>query len=223
MSERFDDLLHQANPPFIYAEAYDSDNFMIAKTKGAWTAAALVKEGEIDAAMHTLVTETQRVKQFGFTPSEYERARINVLKQYESAFNERENQKNSSYVHEYVSHFTEGGYIPGIEMEYALVNQVAEQITVEQVNQYVQQVIGDNNIVIGLTGPDKADLRYPTEAELLQAFETAQRLPVEPYKETLSNEPLVPNLPTPGKIIETQQGDRFDATVMTLSNGVKVV
>ena len=223
MSERFDDLLHQANPPFIYAEAYDSDNFMIAKTKGAWTAAALVKEGEIDAAMHTLVTEAQRVKQFGFTPSEYERARINVLKQYESAFNERENQKNSSYVREYVSHFTEGGYIPGIEMEYALVNQVAEQITVEQVNQYVQQVIGDNNIVIGLTGPDKADLRYPTEAELLQAFETAQRLPVEPYKETLSNEPLVPNLPTPGKIIETQQGDRFDATVMTLSNGVKVV
>ena len=77
---------------------------------------------------------------------------------------------------EYVSHFTEGGYIPGIEMEYALVNQVAEQITVEQVNQYVQQVIGDNNIVIGLTGPDKADLRYPTEAELLQAFETAQLL-----------------------------------------------
>ena len=87
----------------------------------------------------------------------------------------------------------------------------------------MQQVIGDRNIVIGLTGPDKADLRYPTEAELLQAFETAQRLPVEPYKETLSNEPLVPNLPTPGKIIETQQGDRFDATVMTLSNGVKVV
>ena len=145
------------------------------------------------------------------------------MKQYESAFNELENQKNGTYVREYVNHFTEGGYIPGIEMEYALVNQVAEQITVEQVNQYLQQVIGDNNIVIGLTGPDKADLRYPTEAELLQAFETAQRLPVEPYKETLSNEPLVPNLPTPGKIIETQQGDRFEATVMTLSNGVKVV
>jgi len=28
MDERFDDILHQANPPFIYAEAYDDDNFM---------------------------------------------------------------------------------------------------------------------------------------------------------------------------------------------------
>ena len=28
MDERFDDILHQANPPFIYAEAYDDDNFI---------------------------------------------------------------------------------------------------------------------------------------------------------------------------------------------------
>jgi len=46
--------------------------------------------------------------------------RINVLKQYESAYNERNNQKNDAYVREYVNHFTNGGYIPGIEMEYTL-------------------------------------------------------------------------------------------------------
>ena len=62
--------------------------------QGAWTVAALAKEGEIDSTLTTLVKETQRVKQYGFTPSEYERARINVLKQYESAYNERNNQKN---------------------------------------------------------------------------------------------------------------------------------
>ena len=62
MDERFDDILHQANPPFIYAEAYDDDNFMIAKSKGAWTVAALAKEGEIDSTLTTLVKETQRVK-----------------------------------------------------------------------------------------------------------------------------------------------------------------
>ena len=57
---------------------------MIAKTKGAFTVAALVKEGEIDKALDALVTETERVKRYGFTASEYDRARINVLKQYES-------------------------------------------------------------------------------------------------------------------------------------------
>lgn len=42
---------------------------MIAKSKGAWTVAALAKEGEIDSTLTTLVKETQRVKQYGFTPS----------------------------------------------------------------------------------------------------------------------------------------------------------
>ena len=48
-------------------------------------------------------------------------------------------------------------------------------------------------------------------------------MPVEPYKETVSNEPLVPTLPTPGQITETKTGQPFGATVFTLSNGIKVV
>ena len=172
---------------------------MIAKTKGAFTVAALVKEGEIDKALNALVTETERVKRYGFTASEYDRARINVLKQYESLFNDRDKQKNRSYTNEYVHHFTDGGYIPGIETEYQLISQIAPQIPIEQVNQYAQSLIGDKNIVIGLTGPDKADIKYPTEAQLLEDFIKAQQLPVKPYEETVSNEPLIPELPAPGR------------------------
>ena len=223
MGERFDEILLQANPPFIYAEAYDDDHFMVAKTKGAWTVAALAKEDEIDSTLTTLVQETERVRQFGFTSSEYERARINVLKQYESAYNERENQRNGTYSREYVNHFTSGGYIPGIEVEYTLLNQIAPSIPVEQVNQYIQSVIGERNIVIGLSGPDKESVAYPTEEELLRTFQKARQMPVEPYQETVSDEPLIPSLPVPGEIVETKTGQRFDATVLTLSNGIKVV
>lgn len=222
MNERFEEILHQAQPPFVYAQASDGD-FMVSRTKDAWTVAAIAQEGAIDSALTTLVKETQRLKQYGFTPSEYERARINVLKQYESAYNERENQKNSAYTREYVRHFTEGGYIPGIETEYTLLSQIAPNIPVQQVNQYIQDMIGDNNIVISLTGPDKAGVTYPSEEELLRTFLKAQRIPVEPYQETVSNEPLIPNLPAPDTITEIQTDQRFGATVMTLSNGVKVV
>lgn len=51
----------------------------------------------------------------------------------------------------------------------------------------------------------------------------AQRIPVEPYKETLSNEPLISELPAPGKITESKEDPLFGATVLTLSNGIKVV
>lgn len=222
MNERFNEMVQKSNPPFIAAQASDGD-YMISKTKGAWTVAALVKDNEVDSAMNALVTETQRVKRFGFTPSEYDRARINVLKQYESLYNDRDKQRNSSYTNEYVRHFTEGGYIPGIETEYALISQVAQAVPVEQVNNYIQDMIGDTNIVLSLTGPEKEGLSYPSDEELLRSFMKAQQIPVEPYKETLSNEPLIPTLPAPGKIVETKKDDLFGATVMTLSNGIKVV
>lgn len=222
MNERFSEMVQKANPPFVAAEASDGD-FMISKTKGAWSVAALVKDNEVDSAMNALVTETERVKQFGFTPSEYDRARINVLKQYESIYNDRDKQRNSSYTNEYVRHFTEGGYIPGIETEYALISQVAQAVPVEQVNKYIQDMIGDTNIVISLTGPEKEGITYPTDEELLRDFMKAQRIPVEAYKETVSDEPLIAHLPVPGKITESKEDPLFGATVMTLSNGIKVV
>lgn len=221
-NERLEEILQKANPPFIYAEATDG-NFMITNTKEAWNVNALVKEGEINRALDALVTETERVKQYGFTPSEYDRARTRILKQYETEYKERDKQKNRSYANEYVNHFTQGGYIPGMETEYTLINQIATTIPVEQVNQYVHDMIGEENIVISLIGPEKEGLTYPTEEELLRSFMKAQQTPVEPYKENVSNEPLIPVLPTPGKITDSRVDSLFGATVMTLSNGIKVV
>ncbi|WP_277466506.1 insulinase family protein [Parabacteroides sp. PF5-6] len=222
INERLDELTQQADPPFIYAEAGDGD-YMVARTKGAWTAAAVAKEGEIESTLGALVRETERLRQYGFTASEYERARTNLLKAYETAYNERDNQRNGAYVQEYVSHFTEGGYIPGIEMEYMLLNQIAPNIPVEQVNQYVQDMIDEDNFVIALTGPDKAGITYPTEEELLIAFFRARQEPVEPYQETVSDEPLIPQLPVPGRITEVTEDPLFETTILTLENGIKVV
>ena len=110
MTDRFNELLQKGNPPFVDAQASDGD-YMIAKSKDAWSVACLAKEGKINESLTAMVAETQRLKQYGFTASEYERARINVLKSYETQFNEREKQKNDAYTNEYVSHFTDGGYM----------------------------------------------------------------------------------------------------------------
>lgn len=222
MAERFDAIVRQPDPPFIYAEGYDSDNYMVARTKGAWTTAAMVKDDVVEWALFALVLENERARQFGFTRGEYDRAKANVLKSFESIYNEREKLPNSAYSQEYVDHFTEGGYIPGIEMEYKLMQQIAQELPLEVINQYVAQAISKRNVVISLTGPDKAGVTYPTEAELLAMFEEAHLQIVEPYVEKVSDEPLIPVLPAPGKIVKSEEG-LLGSTVLTLNNGVRVV
>lgn len=222
MNERFREISQKPNAPFTSAFAYD-DNYFVAKTKDAWTVAAGSAEDKVKNALRAIATETERVKRHGFTSSEYDRARTNILNGVENAYNNRDKQKNSYYSQKYVRHFIDGEPVPGIEYEYQLLQSVAPQIPVEMVNQVMQQLVGDKNIVLAITGPEKEDLLYPDKEELLQLLLTVGKEEVEPYAEEIINKPLIERTPVAGTIVEARKDEDFDATVWRLSNGVTVI
>src|SRR5690606_17042493 len=135
--------------------------------------------------------ETERVKKFGFSASEYEIARTNLLKELENAYNNRDKQRNSNYSQEYVRAFTDGEPIPGIEFEYQFMQSLAPNIPVEAINMTMQQLISDENVVIAITGPEKEGLVYPTKEELLSVFNNVKAEEIEAYAEQVIDEPLI--------------------------------
>ena len=142
LNARLNELVQTANPPYIYAATYD-DDFFVAKTKDAFTGVVVCKEDAIENGIATLLRETERARQFGFTETEYNRARAEYLRQLESAYNERDKRKNEEYVDEYVRHFLDNEPIPGIENEYAIINQIAPAIPVAALNQMMQALVTD--------------------------------------------------------------------------------
>ena len=68
--------------------------------------------------MKTVLEEAERARRFGFTASEYERARANYLQAVESAYNEREKTKSGSYVNEYVNNILEKEPLLSLANEY---------------------------------------------------------------------------------------------------------
>ncbi len=133
LNNRLNELRQTANPPFTSAGA-EYGEYFLAKTKEAFSSASSKIDG-IDLATKTILEEAERARRFGFTPTEYDRARANYLQRVESAYNEREKIKSGSYVNEYVNNFLDNEPMPGIEYEYALMNQLAPNIPVEAVNQ----------------------------------------------------------------------------------------
>jgi zinc protease len=220
-SERFSDLTQKANPPFVRAQSRN-DDFLVASTEKSWCSVAFVKNNDVETALKTLTRELIRVQKYGFTESEYERAKSNYLTFMENAYNEREKTKNNAYANEYVDHFLNGGYIPGIEAEYNTVKSVSEQVPLQIINQYAGKLIGDKNIVIFLMAPEKEDVVVPTEEQLLTWFNEARNEDIQALEEKTSDEPLLSELPDGGKIVSEKPDNIFDATVLTLSNGVKV-
>ena len=221
LNARFSELLQSPNPPFIMAGAQDAD-FLLAKTTEAFAGVALSKEDGIPTAISALVREIERARRFGFTASEYTRAKADYLRALESAYNERDKMKNNQYVQEYVRHFIDNEPIPGIETEYALTNQLADNIPLEAINSILPLFIKEDNIVVNIFGPDKEGMFYPTEAEILKILNDTKAEDITAYVDKVSDEPLMKETPKAGKIVKTEEGP-FGSTALTLSNGVRVV
>ena len=220
---RMQELTQKPNPPFIYGYGYYG-TFMISNTKDAWSIAAAAKDKDgIDEALTALVTESNRMKEFGFTASEYERAKADMLRQFETQFEERNKQETSRYFNSMLSHFLTNEPLMGIETEYPLIQQILPSLPLEAINAYAKEMVTENNIVIVLTAPQKEGETLPNKAELLDLFNKANAQEVEAYQETVSNEPLLAELPKPGKIVKTELLNDFGATMLTMKNGVKVV
>ena len=223
-NNRMEELTQKANPPFIYGYGYYG-TFFISDTKDAWTSYAVAKDKDgIDEALNAIVAENKRMQQYGFTASEFERAKADLMKRIENQYDERDKQETSRYFYPILSHFLTNEPLMGIENEYMLLSQVLPAIPVEAVNEYAkEELIREDNIVITLTGPEKEGEVLPTKEELLALFNKAKEVEVEPYTETVSNEPLIATLPVKGSITSKKHDDTFDATILTLKNGVKVI
>ena len=220
---RLQELTQKANPPFVYGYGYYS-SYYISPTKDAWTSMAMAKDMDgIDEALTAIVTENKRMQQYGFTASEYERAKADYLKRLESQYNERNNTENSRYVNQCLENFLANEPMMGIETEYMLCQQLAPNLPVEAINAFAKELITDNNLVITVTAPQKDGEKLPTKEEILKIYDAAQKADVEPYEEEVFDGPMVQKMPKAGKIKSEKAYPAFDAKVLTLSNGMKVI
>ena len=222
-NDRLQELTQKSNPPFVYGYSY-YDDYYVAPTKDAWTSVVIPKDAEgIEEAIAAMVAETKRMQQYGFTASEYERAKADFMKNIESAYNERNNTENSKYVNACLDHFISNEPMMDIETEYTLYQQIIPSLPLEAINSIVKEIIPQNNFVMTLLAPEKEGEVLPTEEELLAMYNNAMAVEVEPYVEEVFDGPIVAELPKPGKIKNEVVDEVFGTTEWTLSNGMKVI
>ena len=218
---RVAEIEQKADAPFLYA-GVDFGNYIIATTKDAFTLSIAFKEGEWKQGLHALMGVVKSVQDHGFTPSEIERVKAELLASYENSYNERDKRKSGQIVREMTRHFLHAEPMPGIEFEYQMVQQVLPALTAEMINQMCKQLITPENVAMYIMAQEKESNPIPTEAELLAAYQEAVSQETVAYEEKLSGVELMTAKPKPGKIKKEKPGV-FGTTVWTLSNGAKVV
>lgn len=219
LGARFSEITQKSDAPFV--QAFGSKGGFV-RPLDVFDVFAVVKEGGVERGAAALVTEMKRVDQFGFLPTELERAKSNMLRSYERQYNERDKTVSAAIVGQYVNLFLDNEPVPGIEAEYALVQQLLPTITAQDVNALASKWITDENRVILVQAPQKDNVKLPTQAEVLAVIDRASKAPVTAYTENVSAEALIAKLPTPGKIVSSKAAGA-GITEWKLSNGARVL
>ncbi|MCQ2156273.1 MAG: insulinase family protein [Bacteroidales bacterium] len=220
LNERLQELLQSPTPPFIQAMADDGD-FFIAKTKKSLGVTIVSSEKDITTAATVAYRELLRAVRNGFTASEYERAKAQILTQLESEYKSCDKKKSAEYCREYVRHFIDNEPIAGEKNMLDFANQISGFINVDMVSKVFSSLVGKDNFVLYAMLPEKEGLVYPTEKELAAAVAAVEAENIEPYAETVSNEPILSQLPAKGRILKAKKAD-FGYTCYKLSNGATV-
>src|SRR5690606_16562359 len=220
LNNRLRELTNSPTPPFTYGFSYHGSTW--ARTKDAFQSFAMTPEDKQLTALNVLARENERVRKYGFTQSELERAKTQYLASMERSYNDREKTESARFVSQFQSHFLEHRPAPGVEWYYEALKHFLPEIKLEDINGLINNYIKEENRVVVLTGPEKEGLKKPTENEVLEALKVNET-EITPYEDAVVAESLVRSEIKAGKITKREQNDKLGTKTLTLSNGVKVV
>ena len=219
-NNRLNELTQLPQPPFLYG--YSGQGRFL-RSKEFFILGSGVQNKGFDAGLEALLTESARVRRFGFTQSELTREKKDVLRGMEQAYRERDKSQSRGFASEYVRHFLEDEPIPGIEKEYELYQELLPTIELEEINALAGEWTSEKNRVITVDAPQKEGLEVPTEEDLLAVFARVEQKEITPYEDAVSDEPLVAQVPQPAAIVERSEIAELGITRWTLANGIRVV
>ncbi len=224
MNERLGEMTQKADCPFMGASV-GYGNYVISKTKDAFSFNAVAKDGKELDVLATGIRELNRARQYGFNASEFDRAKANYMSSLDKMYNERNKISNSSYGDDYRDNYLSNEPIPSVEDQYAIMKRIAPMVNVNVLNRYMQNLVSesDTNLVVSINAQEKDGKTYPTEQQMAETVKKARAEKVEPYVDNVKNEPLIPVLPKKGKIVSEKENKKFGYKELTLSNGARVL
>jgi predicted Zn-dependent peptidases len=97
-----------------------------------------------------------------------------------------------------------------------------KQVTLQEVNELVRQLISLANNVLVISAPEKAKRVLPETEILENFFSWVRTVEMEPYQTEKIDRPLLSEEIISGRIIKTKKG-KYGSTVWMLENGIRVV
>jgi len=218
MDERFEEITSKPDAPFMYAGL---GNGNLIESTDAMMGQVSFKNGQDVEAIKAFLTEVERIKRYGITPAEYQRAKDNLISRLEKAAQGASSRKNPEFIRPLIANFFDNQpYLePQIKLDYAKL--VCDQINEQIVSQMMASYITDKNLCVVLTGPSSVE--HPTKEQILDLIKASRTEEVAAPKAEVANVALLDATLLKGSKIKKSKETVAGATEWTLANGVQVI
>ena len=220
LDARFSEMEQDPKCPFLGASGGYGD--FIGNTD-AYALQATAKENRIPEALRVVLQEDYRVLKYGFLQTELDRAKEELLEQYEKASKEAEKTESARFASQYINNFLRQDPIPGAKRENTYAKKLIEGISLEEINALAKNWVTEDNMVAIVTAPDKDGVKVPTKDEILSILKDKSLANVQPYVDTYKDQEILEKETlNPGKITSVEKIETVGAEKWTLSNGITV-
>lgn len=221
---RLQEISMKPDAPFLGA-GMGSGEIGVIPTLNATTFVAMTQDGKLAEGFEAIYTEMEKVRRYGYTQGEFERAQNDLMRRSERAYTNRNDRRNGEFVQTYLDNYSKNTPMPDAQTEWQIDSMLIKMLNVDAVNAFAQQVIYPQNQVIVVTAPEKEGVVNPTAEELLAIREKVANAEIEAYEDNVVKEPLIQEgtVLKGSPVKKTAQDATLGTTEWTLANGVKVV
>ncbi|WP_435355494.1 M16 family metallopeptidase [Emticicia sp. SJ17W-69] len=219
ISTRLQEASKKPNAPFVFA-IMGYSQFLAGLD--VFQTVVLPKNADgMEAAIKAMIDEQERLKRFGFTKGELERAKKEYFVGVEKSFKEKDKTKSATFVNGLVQNYLQGSAYTDADFRYEFAKSHLEGITVEEVNAITGKIMKEENRVGLIVGSEKDKEKLPNEAKLIELI-NFKNPDLKPYEDEAVLTPILEKIPEGTKVVSEKKIEEIGVTELVFANGVKV-
>lgn len=216
LSRRFSILAKKENSPIqsgsasrgVWFQTLDFGSIDVTAAENRWPDAVSILEQEF-----------RRALEHGFTKSEFEEVKANLLNAYEQAVEQEATKQSSSLAMEVISSINDLKSLSSPEVDLRIAKSGLLQLTPEACHEAFKRFWNTPDLTLILTTAKETD---ETEGKLLELYEKSQTEMVKPKIEEETAAFAYTDFGDPGTILSESRIEDLDITQLVLSNQIRV-
>jgi len=221
MNNRFREYIVNNETALLSAGAGNAD---VTRLSSFFTLNIIPKNGQILEGFKQGYTEYERAIQNGFTKEELDRVKENMRTGYENQLKNKDKIGNSNWASQLQSYFLEAAPVMSLEDEFEFVKATLSKLNVDEVNKVFRAFPTEKNQILTVSGPDKEDVKYPSEFDYTMIIKSINQEKLAPYTETVHATALINEKLTVKPVVKKFEVKGIkEAKGYVLANGAKII